>query len=737
MPDSPRPLHPLLLATDLFRQLNPADVQDLESELEWVRLAEGETLFRQGDFGDSLYALIHGTLRVSVQASDGALTVVDDLEPGVTVGEMALLVGQTRSATVHATSAAALVRLSRAGFLRLSASHPPTVAALTQAILPRLQRIELAGVLRQLFGDLDKASLHALQAELVWHHYANGAVVMRQGDPGHSLFIVISGRLNVMVTDSDGTERLVGEVGRGESVGELALFTGEARAATVYAIRDTEAVELSKEAFARLLEAYPQAMLSITRLVVRRLQRVIRAPVANYTAVTFAVAPLSPQAAVTNFAEEFAQALEIYGPTLHLDADEVDQAFGKVGMAQTPDDHPASRTLSSWLDAQEARYRYIIYEADRLDSAWTSRCLQQADRVLLVALAEDGPPGPLPPAFHSLRGTNRQELVLLHPASTVRPSHTQQWLAAYGGQSPHHHVRLGVAADAHRLTRRLTGRAFGLVLGGGGARGFAHVGVLRALEEAGVAVDMVGGTSMGALVGAAYALGMDSNAMQEMARSFSSPWQLFDYTLPLVSFFAGHKVTRILQTLYGNAHIEDLWRPYFCVSTNLTQATPIVHRAGPLWKYVRASSALPGIFAPILEDGNVLVDGMLLNNLPVDVMREQCGEGTVVAVNVSLERDLTTRYQFGESVSGWQVAWSQINPFAPKVRAPSIFATLLRANEVNSVYQKRAQQRLADLTIRPPVENFASLNFAAYRDIIAIGYRAAQEALVKWPLPNR
>jgi predicted acylesterase/phospholipase RssA/CRP-like cAMP-binding protein len=727
-----RPLLPYLLAAEPFQHLEADTLQELETGLEWVSLAEGEALFRQGDPGDSLCVVVGGRLRISQQRPDGSSAVLDELGPGAMVGEIALLLGQTRSATGSAIEATTLVRLSRSGFDRLAETHPHATAELARAILPRLQRNELVEAIHRLFGDLGKDTLHALQEELVWHHYSNGEVVMRQGEPGDSLYLVVSGRLQVMVTNPDGGERLVGEVGRGESVGELALLTGEARAATVYAIRDTELVELSKESFERLVDAYPQVMLQITRLVVQRLQRTIRAAVASHTTATFAVIPLSPDAPCAAFARQLVQALQEFGPTLHLDPHGLDGAFGKPGAAQTPEDHPTNVTLGSWLDRQEIQYRYIVYEADTLGSAWTNRCLQQADRVLLVGDASGPLPGlPLPPNFQSLRVAERQELVLLHPPQADRPSGTQRWLSAYGARV-HHHARLGREADFQRLARRLTGRAFGLVLGGGGARGFAHIGVIRALEEAGIPVDMVGGTSMGALIGAGYAMGRDHQAMVKLAQTFASSRQLLDYNPPLVSFLAGHKVSRVLKLVFGEAHIEDLWRPYFCISTNLTQARPVVHRQGPLWKYVRASSAAPGIFAPVLDQGDVLVDGMLVNNLPIDVMREQVGEGTVAAVNVSLERDLTTDYSFGDGVSAWEVLWSRINPLAPRVKAPTLFATLLRANEVNSVYLKRTQQRLADLYFRPPVERFAALNFSPYEQIIAIGYREAQQTLAAW-----
>ena len=172
------------------------------------------------------------------------------------------------------------------------------------------------------------------------------------------------------------------------------------------------------------------------------------------------------------------------------------------------------------------------------------------------------------------------------------------------------------------LARCLTGHALGLVLGGGGARGFAHIGVYRALVEASLHVDLVGGTSMGAIVTGVIGLGVDWRQMADIAASISSPLKLFDPTLPLVSLFSSGKVTQLTHMVYGDALIEDLWRPIYCVSSNLTRSTETVYRRGPLWKAVRASMAIPGIFAPVLHEGDVQVDGAVMNNLPIDVMRE-------------------------------------------------------------------------------------------------------------------
>src|SRR5690606_12446049 len=160
---------------------------------------------------------------------------------------------------------------------------------------------------------------------------------------------------------------------------------------------------------------------------------------------------------------------------------------------------------------------------------------------------------------------------------------------------------------------------------GGGARGYAHLGVLRALEARGVPVDVVGGTSMGALLGAGIALDRDSAELTERALTIAAKRSpLIDFTLPFAAAATGGKVTRLLQRECGDARIEDLWRPYFCMATNLTRAESQVIDRGFAWEAVRASIAIPGLFPPFLRDGSdVLVDGGVMNGLPADVMRER------------------------------------------------------------------------------------------------------------------
>jgi len=388
--------------------------------------------------------------------------------------------------------------------------------------------------------------------------------------------------------------------------------------------------------------------------------------------------------------------------------------------------------VAGWLSEQESDYRYVVYEADSGLSHWTRRCIRQADRVLLVAQANADPaPGEIEEQMECMNATARAELVLLHPAGTQRPTSTRNWLSSRCVRT-HHHVRMDDAQDLHRLVRRLTGHALGLVLGGGGARSFAHLGVYRALAEAGFQVDLVGGTSMGSLIGAGLAMDMDEPAMIKLAQLLTSRRTLFDLTLPLVSFFASYKVTNVMHRIFEDIQIEDLWKPFFCVSSNLTRATPMIHRQGPVWESVRASSAVPGIFSPILHEGDLLVDGAMLNNLPIDVMHDLSQGGPIVAVNVSPDVDLVQDYRFGPGISGWQVLLNRLNPLEKNLQVPSIFENILRSMSIADVHRVRSMLGLVDLYICPPVERFGILDFQRYAEIIEIGYHTAREAIKAW-----
>ena len=324
----------------------------------------------------------------------------------------------------------------------------------------------------------------------------------------------------------------------------------------------------------------------------------------------------------------------------------------------------------------------------------------------------------------------KRGLVLLH-TGTEEPSGTAAWLRERSVEV-HYHITRDSSADFARLARSLTGRAVGLVLSGGGARGFAHVGVIRALQAAGVPIDMVGGTSIGAIVAALCAMRLPPE--QQIAickRHFES---IFDPTLPLVSVLAGRRSTGELNTRFGPLEIEDLPVPFFCVSTNLTRAIEMVHQRGPLASALRASISLPGIFPPVSREGDLLIDGGLLNNLPIDIMTRCTEGGPVVAVDVTPDVDLRASSDAMPELSGFKVLWQHINPFSQSVSMPNIMSVLTRSTLVAGAVAARRRLREAEtgLYLKIPVDDWKLLDFGPIDEISNRGFESSIEKVKDW-----
>jgi NTE family protein len=282
--------------------------------------------------------------------------------------------------------------------------------------------------------------------------------------------------------------------------------------------------------------------------------------------------------------------------------------------------------------------------------------------------------------------------------------------------------------DIARIARLLTGRGLGVVLSGGGARGFAHVGVLRAIREAGIAIDAIGGTSIGAIIAAGAALEWDTEELTlRVRRSFVDTNPLNDYTLPLVSLVSGRKVTRLLKNEFGQACIEDAPVPFFCVSSNLTSGQLALHRRGELWRWLRASVAIPGVLPPLVHEGELFVDGATINNLPVDVMRD-IGLGRVIGVDVGGDPVFTTDSVDSDVPPLWRMlAW-----FRGRKHRVNILQILWRAGMINSAGNRAARRELSDLLLQPPLEQVDMLNWRAFDRAVAIGYEYTRERLRQW-----
>ncbi len=593
-----------------------------------------------------------------------------------------------------------------------------------EKILPFLSSIDL-------FKYLSPQEANDLAVSMKIGLVGGGETLIRQGNVDSTLFILYEGRLRVSIQDPNDPSLSIdqADIAPGEIVGEIALLIQIPRTANVRAIRDSIVLKLDPEAFAQFERGHPDSVVQIAKTAIRRVVQKKHPTQAGENVSTIAVVP----AGLSNhipFAQRLAEELNKIKPTVLLNKEACNRQFGReIANARLED--PDSEIITQWLLSLEENGKYLILETDRDMSNWTERCLRHADRLLLPADLS------LSPAHNAIekrifderKFSSWKEMVFLH-ADKQTISGASMWLRTRPVNNFHHvHLDSGLA----KLCRFLTGKAFGVVLSGGGTRGFAHAGVLKALDELGVQIDFIGGTSMGSVIGGGYAkFGADRTI--ELCRQRDLHKLRSDYTLPMVAILKGKTITRFFQTWAEHTYIEDLWTRYFCVSTNVTKLCEYVHQYGLLWRALRASTAIPGLYPPIYtEEGNMLVDGGIVNNLPVDVMRKMLGGGKILAVDCQILEKKEPKHHMSEVwTSGWKFFFRRLNPFSKiKEERSNIFEILRTSFTLSSLDRAQRMAKEADYLLELDLSEHGMLDFPRSSDMVDIGYKAGIEKLPK------
>jgi NTE family protein/lysophospholipid hydrolase len=734
-----------LSTVSLFQGFSHVQYNLILAELEWYQVERNEIFIHEGRPAGSMYLVFKGDLELFHRESAEGSAPIAARGPGDTVGELAIIAGDRRETSVRAKSQAVVARIPRMGIVRLCADDSSTLEVLSESIRHNLREEKLTYLLStsELFSELNKSARHDLRQALEWIILSAGDVFIRQGDKGDFLGIVVSGQLGIYIKQPDGSTIAAERLTKGGVVGEMSLLTGAPRTATVRATRDSEVVKLSQDGFDRLVRQHPLEMTKAFAggIIERLWEKASITSKPSGVMANLAVLPVTPDVPIDSFCEQLVRALTVLGTTRYLNSQLVDQALELEGIAQTQRDGINEGRLVAWLNAQEHHYDFVLYQTDTSRSSWSERCIRQADIVLIVGLGEtQSSIGMLEETLFDEQldwKQKRRVLALLHEDESP-PKGTRTWITERPEIDGHYHVRQNMIADYERLARYLTGNAVGVVLSGGGARGAAHIGVLQALEEGGIPIDHIGGNSAGAAVAASYALGHSTKELPSLIKQAFSPRNFFDPTIPFFSLFSGRRGANFYRQMLGEGYIEDLWLPFFCVSANLTRAKLVVHDHGKLWRSVLASNSAPGMRPPVVQEGDLLIDGGLLDDLPLDVMRGKAGGGTVIAVDVSPDIDLERNPDYGPSLSGWKILWNRLSPIGKPMNLPPITVILQRANQLSSI---RAQRDLtstyrADLYIRPPVESFSMMDYRAIDEMVEAAHKAAVIQIAKWKSRN-
>jgi len=556
-----------------------------------------------------------------------------------------------------------------------------------------------------------------------------GDWLFRQGDDGRALYLVVRGRLQVLSENTGQPEpQLLGEVVPGESVGEVGLLTGEDRSAGIRAIRDSLLIRINRQSFDEMSGKHPALIMKLAANVANMLRRSgssSTGPQFN----TIALVPLGKADKLERFSSDLTRGLAGHNQTLSLHPDNLSECGAPVLLDNADSTVPDS--LKHWLHQQETQNRFLVYVCEADDNAWTRFAMRQSDLVVFIADAQDDPA--LADWESRLRtgkgtATGRQVLVLLQPPSARGISGTSDWLK---DRQPdyHFHVREDKPDDTARVARIISGNAVGLVLSGGAARGFAHLGVYKALLELGITIDWVGGASIGSIFGSPIAADWSYDEAYKIARhSFVKVKPFSDYTLPLVGLIRGGRMEKELRA-NQDFQIEDLPIPFFCVSSILDSGELQMHEHGWMVNALRASASLPGVLPPAVVNKRLTIDGAVLNCMPVDIMKQK-PVGKIIAVDLTPNKTYEVEYE--AIPSPWAILAGRYLPFFPRYRVPSLATTILKATEIGTLEKVQQSGQLADLLLRPPVRQFGLTDMKAFDKIVDTGYAYAKAELQKW-----
>jgi NTE family protein len=524
-----------------------------------------------------------------------------------------------------------------------------------------------------LFAGLDAATMAELRDHAEQVDLEAGSYLFHAGEPSDSLYVVRSGRVQVIQN-----EVIVTELGRGEVIGELGLLIAAPRSASIRAVRDSTLVRLTKAQFDTI--AHSGVLEALVQELATRLHD------APPPAVSRSAAP----AAVIAVVGVDADAL------VSMVATELVTALSRQLRVADP-----GRVDRDGLERAERAADKVVLHAAVSDAAWHDFCLRSADRVVLVASDPAPPSQPLP-----AQAAGADVVLAGQPATR---EHRRAWEELITPRSVHVVRPTHATDDLRPLAARIAGRSIGLVLSGGAARAFAHLGVLDELEAAGVVVDRYAGTSMGAVIAAFAATGIDAAAVDaHIYEYFIRNNPTSDYTLPSKGLIAGRRTLAALQRASAGRLVEELPKEFRCASVDLLARRIVVHRRGPVAYAVACSLRVPGLFAPIVYDGTLHVDGAVLDNLPVAALARE--EGPLIAVSIGTDNASPTS--------------EQRSP-----RVPGIVDTLMRTMTIGSAMASSAVLEQADLVIHPNVGGVGFLEWHQIDVAREAGRIATRQAL--------
>lgn len=585
----------------------------------------------------------------------------------------------------------------------------------------------------KIFSSLDEEALKKLLPRFIRLELKPTDILFSQGDPSDGLYLVSSGKLSAILTAASGDNKKIGDIEAGETIGEAGALTNEPRSLTIKALRDSVLYKLPGKEFIELCYAHPSVMFETILPVLTRSRSIIQVLSSEKIIKHIVIVSANKEVSLEKFSEAFCKHAENFSAVIPF------SDYHSDFNGQNIDPEILKEKISS-LEKNKKSSHKLIYILKSMETPLAKIAFKKADIIYITAYSNSPPR--IDPAILERIGKRRLHLkadpvlVLLHTDSTSLPRGTANWLAQTRF-SMHHHVRINSSKDYMRLLRYIRGRAVGLVLGGGGTRGWSHLGVIKAIREARIPIDMIGGTSVGAIVAGCYAIHESYDDMYERFNKIveksrgSVSWR--SLTWPIISLFNAKNFTTSQHEAFNHLLIEDLWLPFFCVSCNLAGNTEDIHHSGILWEKTRASSSIPGLIPPMLLENELHLDGGLLNNLPVDVMRERLGpKAKIIAVDLNSFSPDPNKYQFPPILTFKEALLAKLSSKGRETyKFPRFADMFLHGLFVGSISKSRQNAMAANVLINLSLDKFQLLHSTSQqaKQLINIGYEAAMKQI--------
>lgn len=570
-----------------------------------------------------------------------------------------------------------------------------------------------------IFSDLQDNELHSLAALTSITRLKTKEILFYRGEQSHDAYVVISGKLSASTCDQENPGEIIGFIMPGEIVGEMSLLTETLRSLTITATSETLLLKIAHKDFQIYCQNNPKIAFHLLRIIVKRTQGVIKHIDKSKRRQFIGLLSANNSVNLNHLLEKLIHHFHSSSKLLIL-TDEKIQEWGK---------NLNEKFL--WL---KQKYEYIIYPIHLENNSFVIETLNKyAEKILLIANGNQ-------PAYVShhaksiiknYKGHSKTELILQYENKTFNPIHTEKWLEQENFFR-HHHICIDNASDIQRLGRFITGSAIGLVLGGGGTKGWAHIGALKALTDSKIPIDAICGTSVGSVAGGCYLTTHNFNELTskylKLQDAALKSLSLRELTLPLVSLFSGKSATLATRKSL-DFKMENLRIPLLCVSCNISQKKEFIHKKGYLGDAIRASASLPGLVPPFVIDNHLHVDGGVVNNLPVDVMSEYLeNSGIIIAVSLTSESEKKS-FSFPPVMSPLNSILVKLG-FKKNYEMPSLFHTFIDSLLMGSYTKQIDQMKLADILIQPELSDYNMLNKKNKSvELMNIGYKSAKKSI--------